>query len=42
MENEYKDPDYKPFTDKGLVRFLCIAFVFVVYLYIFLKVLVLS
>ncbi len=33
-----KKPDYKPFTDKELVKFISILFVVAVYVVIFLKI----
>jgi hypothetical protein len=40
-EDQNKEPDYKPFTDKELVRFISIAFVLAVYFFIFLKIIIL-
>jgi hypothetical protein len=40
--DQNEDPDYKPFTDKELVKYISIAFVFVIYLFMFLKILILN
>jgi len=40
-DDQNNEPDYKPFTDKELVRVVSILFVLAVYFVIFLKILVL-
>lgn len=42
MMNSEDDPEYKPFTDKELVKGIVIAFVLLVYAYIFLKIVILD
>jgi hypothetical protein len=44
MQNndQNNDPDYKPFTDKELVKVISIVFVFAVYFFIFLKIILLK
>jgi hypothetical protein len=40
--NEMDEQDHKPLTDKELVRVAALTFVFLVYFFIFLKILVLQ
>jgi hypothetical protein len=42
QENDNNDQEYKPFTIEGLVKTMSILFVLAVYLYIFLKILILK
>jgi len=41
-DNEFREPEFKPFTDKELVKIMAIGFVFAVYFFIFLKIMFLS
>lgn len=42
-ENENNEqPDYKPFTDKELVKVMTILFVLAIYMFIFMKILFLN